>query len=354
MQTRLVPLDLVFAQAEISDSAYGANSTASSGVREPPLLPLACHSHARRARLGRNVSDWLRLWRHKPVVSALSRDRLVVSGGLARCRLARACGKTWIRMLLTDEVCSQWDSRPIAKLSSIDDIRNRVFYSPVYHGKFRRAKVCRLDAVRLDRIRKLLGPLGEGLRCCDVGCNMGWMAHHMQRQGFGVTGIDYDERHLAVAWALNETYGLDVQFHNCFLAAFEPDHEFDVTLALTVLYHMFFRQDEWAIPPSARMDPPAVVSKIDSMTKHALIWESGDDPEREKDIILSHSKMTRYLALGPTKGTGKRRELGVFLRPGSEIAERLTAHYRMAFACEPWYTLTPTGALVDPRERHLR
>jgi hypothetical protein len=168
---------------------------------------------------------------------------------------------------------------------------------------------------------------------------MGWMSHHLQRQGFSVTGVDYDEKHLAVAWALNETYGLDVQFHNCFLALFEPDHEFDVTLALTVLYHVFFRQDEQAIPPSVRMDPHAVVSKIDSMTKHALIWESGDDPEREKDIVLSHSKLTCYLSLGPTKGTGKRRELGVFLRPGSTIAERLTEHYRMAFACEPWYSL---------------
>lgn len=310
----------------MSDSAYGANSTAGSGVHQPPLLPLACHGRSSRARLSRNVSAWLRLWRHKPVVSGLSLDRLVVSGGLVRCHLARAWGKTWIRMILTDDVCSQWDSRSVAKLSSISDIRNRSFYSPIYHEEFRRASECRPDAVRLDRIRRLLGPLGEGLNCCDIGCNMGWMSHHLQRQGFSVTGIDYDEKHLAVAWALNETYGLDVQFHNCFFTVFEPDHEFDVTLALTVLYHMFFRQDEQAIPPSVRMDPHAVVSKIDSMTKHALIWESGDDPEREKDIILSHSKLTCYLSLGPTKGTGKRRELGVFLRPGSTIAERLTEH----------------------------
>jgi len=338
VQTRLLPLDLVFAPAETNDSAYSANSIAASGVREPPLLPLACHSHSSRARPSHRVSAWLRLWRQKPVVSDLSRDRLVVSEGLVRCRLARACGKTWMRMLLTDDICSQWDSRPVTRLSSIDGICKRVFYNPVYHEKFRRARVCR-DAVRLDRIRRLLGPLGEGLNCCDIGCNMGWMSHHLQRQGFSVTGVDYDEKHLAVAWALNETYGLDVQFHNCYFAAFEADHGFDVTLALTVLYHMFWRYDEEPIPPSARMDPHAVVSKLDSMTKHALIWESGDDPGREKDIILSHSKLTRYVALGPTKGTGKHRELGVFLRPGSMIAERLTEHYRMAFACEPWYSL---------------
>ncbi|MCX5671548.1 MAG: hypothetical protein NTU94_09555 [Planctomycetota bacterium] len=71
--------------------------------------------------------------------------------------------------------------------------------------------------------------------------------------------VPLDQEHLAVAWALNETYGLDVQFYNCFLAAFEPDHEFHITLALTVLCGLEAVSEpeitRWAVLPTARTRP---------------------------------------------------------------------------------------------------
>lgn len=268
----------------------------------------------------------------RPVISAIEHDCLIVSQGVELCCLAKVFGKAWMKVSLPEEIEARWLTRDTRDLENVVARTSRkVFYNPIDHPAYRKARIARRDSVRLDRIRQLLGPLGPGLCGLDIGCNMGYTSHHLQRQGFRMTGIDFDENHLAVARALNATYGLEVRFENCYFRQFEADGPFDVTVALTVLYHMFYRQEEQEIPEHARMERTAALQKIDALTRHALIWESGPEPQREIDFICSNSGLREYHSLGLTRGTGKKRELGVFLRPGTEMADYLKRRCRQRF-----------------------
>jgi SAM-dependent methyltransferase len=257
----------------------------------------------------------------KPLISGIDRDRLILSDGIERCWIAKTLGRKWIKVRMPQEVCDKWDSRTIDKLRSIiQKTKRKAFYNPVLHPDLRRVKVSRPDSTRLDRIRRILGSLGDGLTGLDIGCNMGYMAHHLQRQGFDMTGIDFDENHLAIANALNETYGLNTRFINCRFNEFNPQGDYDVVFALSILYHIFFRQKE--------MDQVTVAKKIGTLTRSALFWESGDQPEKEKELIISYSGLSEFLSLGKTKGTGLNRELGVFLRPDTELSKIILGNYR--------------------------
>jgi hypothetical protein len=87
---------------------------------------------------------------------------------------------------------------------------------------------------------------------------------------------------------------------------------------------MFFRQ---ALAPAE-----AVAAKVGALTRYALFWESGDEPNREIELLCSYSGLTEYYSLGPTQGTGKHRELGVFLRPGTRQARVLARRWQRLFA----------------------
>jgi SAM-dependent methyltransferase len=164
----------------------------------------------------------------------------------------------------------------------------------------------------------VLADLGPGLRGLDVGCNMGYMSHNLQRQGFAMTGLDFDGHHLAVARALNQTYRLNVRFIESGFMEFESQERYDVLVCLTVLYHVLFRQ--------GLVDRDAAIQKLDALVGSALFWESGDNPAAEKQLISS-SGLTRFLSLGTTSGTGLKREMGVFLRPGTRLSEQIEVRY---------------------------
>lgn len=328
MAIRMVPVDLLFTRP--ADSSRIGGSSVASSVNVPSTAVTSLSQRARRTR----VIECLRLRNlcGMPTVVGIDRDRLIVGEGIDACCLAKWLGRRWIRARMSGEVLEQWDGRSVLALdAAVRDSGRTGFYTPVYHEKYRKAVVGRPDSVRLDLIRRLLGPLGEGCRCLDIGCNMGGMSHHLQRQGFQVTAIDYDDEHLAVARALNETYGLDVQFVKTYFGNFNTSEEYDVTLALTVLYHVFYRQEEQHVPLSSRVHAKEAMEKIDRLTRHALIWESGPDPAAEISLIRSHSGLTEYCSLGRTKGTGKRREMGVFLRPGTQVSHFVRSQYESEF-----------------------
>jgi SAM-dependent methyltransferase len=264
------------------------------------------------------------LFMKKPVVSALDRDRLIITEGIDKCFLAKMLEQTWIKVRMPEDVRKKWDNRPVDTLMSvIKKAKRKAFYNPIMHARFRRAKISRPESVRLDRIRILLGPLGEGLRGLDIGCNMGYMSHHLERQGFDMTGIDFDESHLTIAQELNKTYSSKVRFLECSLEDYDPGEQFDVVFAFTVLYHNFKNKKD--------SDSASIVAKVDSLTRSALFWESGDQPEKEKHLIISHSGLTQYHSLGTTKGTGLTRELGLFLRPNTDLSRILFNQYKLYF-----------------------
>ncbi len=357
MKDALVPLDLLFGSPmpeELSDpvgsGVVGRGST-TLPLAALPMMPLIagamkgkgdresyyrycvasgfCRSSVDVRSFGREFRRHVRSLRWgfssgKPVIAALENDCLIVQDGIDLCCIAKALGKSWLRVSLPEDVHAKWAARDTRELDEIvARTSRRVFYNPIDHPGYRKARVARRDSVRLDRIRALLGPLGPGLRGLDIGCNMGYTSHHLQRQGFRMTGVDFDEDHLAVAEALNTTYGLDVKFVHGYFRQFEADGPFDITVALTVLYHMFYRQEEQNMPEQARMDKTATLQKVDALTRHALLWESGPEPQREIDFIRSNSGLCDYCSLSRTQGTGKKRELGVFLRPGTDLSDYL-------------------------------
>jgi SAM-dependent methyltransferase len=341
LETTLVPTDLLFAALDSMRPGPSPSSpevALGNGTCLVPLVALLdrlpAHAHAGAA--GRHSGAW---WTQiaslcgvpvgpMPLVSVLDRDRLILSEGVDSACRAKAAGRRWIRVQMPQSVFRQWKSRPIDRLRAVvRETRRREFYNPVFHPEFRKARTSRPESVRLDRISRGLATLGEGLRGLDIGCNMGYMTHALERLGLKMTAIDFDEYHLAVAEALSETYGLSPRFVRCQFQDFDAPESFDITLALSSLYHMFFTQN-----PER---PQKVAERVGQLTRHALFWESGDQPEREIDLIRTHSGLSEYRSLGATQGTGKIRELGVFLRPGTDISRALASRYREQFGNAP-------------------
>jgi SAM-dependent methyltransferase len=160
--------------------------------------------------------------------------------------------------------------------------------------------------------------MGEGLTGLDIGCNMGYTSHMLARQGVSMMGVDFDDHHLSIASALNSTYGLNVEFVNRRFETIDISRKFDIVVMLTVLYHTLDRD---------RAEAVNIVERIDALGPAVMLWESGDRPDVEIDLITSNSGLTEFLSLGQTHATGKRRILGVFLRPGVPVSEYLRARY---------------------------
>jgi SAM-dependent methyltransferase len=316
MQSRNVPVDLLFMAKERINGDPHAMLPLPVVCHRPPMI-----KNRPRTRLFRWLTSATR-----PVVCQLNRDRLLLESGVEQACLAKARNRSWIRVDMPDEVCESWDTRSISSLQAVvKETGRKEFYNPVLHSRYRRSRITRPDSIRLDRIRRLIGDYGEGQRGLDIGCNMGYMCHMFQRQGFRMTGVDFDENHLKVAQALNEAYRLDVDFFNCRFEQLESSGGYDIVIMLTVLYHTLNR---------SKSEAAGMVAKIDGLGPEALFWESGDQPEQEINFIRDNSGLTEYLPLGPTEATGKHRELGVFLRPSTALAELLLGQYKFELMSE--------------------
>jgi len=351
MPTRLVPTDILFFAADELGGRQAEAELFLPLVLHKPLMALfefvlsgkgsldrywsycgAKHGHLDDRGKDVHLASWRRRIRGlrylpfwpTPSVTYVSRDRLVVdSCGIEIAALAKAMDRRWLRVNMPDRVCLAWDQRPTMTLERVvRDTKRTGFYCPVLHPRFRRARISRPESTRLDRIRRLLGAFGPGLKGLDIGCNMGYWCHMLTRQGLAMTGIDFDQKHLAIAAALNETYGLSVPFIRSSLNEYPVSQQYDIVLLLTVLYHALARDADEAI---------RMVEKIDKLTAAVLLWESGDDPDRELNLIRRHSGLTTYLPLGETSGTGKNRRLGAFVRPGVPLAESLIANWVAEF-----------------------
>ena len=56
------------------------------------------------------------------------------------------------------------------------------------------------------------------------------------------------------------------------------------------------------------------MARVDEIINDMIIWESGDMPEVEKKLIVTHTKFKYYDRIAYTVSTGKYREFGVFRR----------------------------------------
>lgn len=372
MEKRLVPVDMIFSQTrnpENTDDEFFIKKWS-----DTPIVNLDPHMSAARYVInGEGSLRFYREWLNKvipaytkgnsgdgceidrkiikdilnkkkilPVIDGLERDRLILKSGHTTCCIAKIMNKSWIEAEMTEDTAESWDKRPIEKLHGIIkkqgykkyasypylsrfSIFNRIIirqrrkmvYSPILHPAFRTWGFCRVGSNRLDMIRGFLGPVHRKLSLLDIGCNTGYFTFHFARQGFNVTGLDYSDRHLEMARALKETYSLNVDFQQGKLEDFDGDNKFDIVLGMSILYHLL----GWGDQPGTPMTPKVLGAKLEKLVGHALIWESGYDPEKEIEVIRSHTGLSHYTKLGITEGSvGTYKEFGVFTRrPVEEV-----------------------------------
>jgi 2-polyprenyl-6-hydroxyphenyl methylase/3-demethylubiquinone-9 3-methyltransferase len=115
------------------------------------------------------------------------------------------------------------------------------------YGSFR--PLHQLNPIRLRFVRQeLIAHFGrdsrslkpfEGLTLCDVGCGGGLIAEPMARLGFKVTGIDADDKAIAVARTHASSSGLDVDYSSDTAESLvHGTRIFDVVLALEIVEHV--------------------------------------------------------------------------------------------------------------------
>ena len=194
-----------------------------------------------------------------------------------------------------------------------------MIYSPILHPDYHKWGFCRVGSNRLDLIRKFLGPVQKKLSLLDIGCNTGYFDFHFARQGFDVTGLDATRKHFEMGDALKETYSLDVDFRFGKLEEFNSEKRFDIVLGMSILYHLLGWGDQTGTP----MTPVMLGGKLEELVGHALVWESGYEPQREIDVIRDNSGLAHYTKLGLTEGAvGTYKEIGVFTREPIESTQK--------------------------------
>lgn len=200
-----------------------------------------------------------------------------------------------------------WMNRPAAMAvheELLRQQRSRV-YSPILHPLFSTVPAYRdtTGPSRLDLVLDFLGPQRlDGRTLLDVGANTCFYSQHFAREGLRVTAVEYDEKHVALARLLNALFRLDITVRQ------EPftDNEIephDIGVVLTVLYHQFRESDA-----AGR----AFLKAMDSKIRDLVIWESGDAPETEIELVRAHTRFSHYRELATTYGTGRKRVLGLF------------------------------------------
>jgi 2-polyprenyl-3-methyl-5-hydroxy-6-metoxy-1,4-benzoquinol methylase len=142
----------------------------------------------------------------------------------------------------------------------------------------------------------------KGKRLVDIGCNNGYSARMYAREGMDVTAIEMDKGIFELAKAISELENTKVNYINGKFEDLEIDEKFDIAILMTVLY--------WYL------DTPDILKaffdRLNKMISEMLIWESGDQPEFEKNLIIKNTKFKNYKKLSLTVGTGKLREFGIF------------------------------------------
>ncbi|RAR44576.1 bifunctional 2-polyprenyl-6-hydroxyphenol methylase/3-demethylubiquinol 3-O-methyltransferase UbiG [Paenibacillus sp. MDMC362] len=218
-------------------------------------------------------------------------------------------GKRRIKVKMSNEDYIYWMN--IEKLSEVDKSFHRhqrsLIYTPILHPSYFHLKSERDQTypTRLDVIMDFLGSRSlRGTKVIDIGCNIGYYARHFAREGAHVTGLEPMDEHYDLALRLNR---LEKVNFNLLPDRFESSsrlQRYEIGLLLTVFYHLM----------GDRVIRNAFLRKINQCVTDMLFWESGGEPETEKSLLLQNTHFTRYVKLAATSGTGKVRELGVFLK----------------------------------------
>lgn len=246
-----------------------------------------------------------------PIVKWDETGKFVVESQLEYVMFYFVKGYGKIRCVMSEEDYAKWIN--IEKVTECYEIIDRYkishIYTPIQHPALYDIKSKR-DNCGYTRLMYLCefflkeGIKVEGMKVLDVGSYIGYFSQHMCRMGAKVTSVEYAEDIYQLSRALNNLFGYNnIDLRNTGIEEIDDEEKFDISIMLTVLY--------WYL------DTPLgekIIEKIDKVTKGMLIWESGDEIEKEKLFILEKSSFDSYVKITDTFGTGKSREMGVFFR----------------------------------------
>ncbi len=238
----------------------------------------------------------------------------MLTDGHHRSAFLRTSGVRWLTLVADRADWQAWINQDAVRVVEevIASQGRAEYYTPILHPNFQAIRPLRDFAYksRLDHILEFLGPRVRKGDIVDIGSNAGFFSHHFAREGFNVVGYDPDPNHHDLAVALSALYGSEARFENKRFEQASNNTLFDGALLLTVLYH--FLQHGTHTP---------LLKKLDQIVADFVIWESGSNPESEREEFVKHTKFSSYLHIADTFGTGRARKLGIFCTP--EFAERV-------------------------------
>lgn len=204
-----------------------------------------------------------------------------------------------------------WEQEERIKQCSqlIKEQRISFVYTPILHPVFYYFP-CKRENCGQTRLMKICqyftenNILVEGKKILDAGTYIGYFAQHMYRMGAEVTAVEFDRKNYELLVNINKLIGCEgIETQNIGIQDMEEKKNYDITFLLTVLY--------WHLDTEIGVQ---LIKKIDKLTKEVLIWESGNEPEREKEFILKNTAFYSYKKIASTFGSGKLREMGVFYK----------------------------------------
>lgn len=246
-----------------------------------------------------------------PLVEKADRGRFLIKSHLDRvifyvakgyhriyCRLSQSDFINWDKPEMINEV---WQAIMRQKISCV---YTPILYPAFYWFQCRRESYGHSRLMRICRYFVEKGILLDGKKVLDAGAYVGYFAQHMYRMGADVTAVEFDADNYELLRTINPLIDCDdIKALNIGIQEMNEDEHYDVTILLTVLY--------WHFDTDLGLK---LMEKIDKLTKDILLWESGDEPEREKQWIFDHSSFNAYEKISDTFGTQKLREMGAFYR----------------------------------------
>lgn len=228
-----------------------------------------------------------------------------------------ALGLNFIPAHMTKADYTQWVNgiKLDACLSYIRENHIAAAYAPIPHPNFRFFPAYR-DIGGTTRLQKIGEVLAYnhicvyGKKVLDAGSYYCYLSQYFARLGAQVTAIEYDPISSEFGRRLNDLlYCSGINSVCCGLDVMDISQRYSFTIMLTVLY--------WYLDDPLGLQ---ILHNIDVVTENFLIWESGDQPEKEIQFILEHSSFKTYCKISETFGTGKVREMGIFCKKRIDIS----------------------------------
>lgn len=162
----------------------------------------------------------------------------------------------------------------------------------------------------ITRARELVSWLSRnkisviGLSVLDAGAYLGFFAQLFSDLGASkIVAIERNSANCSIGKIINNIITSQVEIRHCSIEEIPLCEKYDISILFSVLY--------WHLDTEIGKK---IIEVINEVTSKYLFWESGDKIEGEKQFILENTSFKSYSMISHTYGTGKLRELGVFIK----------------------------------------